>query len=577
MARGLSHDKQGEIGLCRDMGEIKNVCLVDGPLSLAAALGDLGCDVLRLAGERGGTLDLGEALARARDGRGFTPDLVVQTEFLGPRCLIEGLDALPCPTVFWCMDPHLNGHWHAPYARLFDLVCSTQRAAIPTIAGRGAADVRWLPSFGLHPSCPDHGKRSRDVAFAGRLTAERPGRKWMVELVERHCAGHVLTVTEGLSFSAMMALYRDARIVPNESILNEINFRLFEAASCGCLVLDQHLGEEQAALFEPGREFDTYADGVELADKLGLYLKHPRLTQAMGRAASQRVLAEHTIHHRAGQLLEYGRDAASRRARGREADAWMALTMAAMWETGMFGGSIREILPRLSGGAGAIDLAASPELVCAAMRVQARAGMTARLSALVDGLLAAGLWEDSAEVNLTGSMAALRLERFDAAKSFWYRHLRKADVKSPGPPATPDDLRILWARDTARRGAVVRSGFGYDPAAHLPAAASECLLAVLAHRPEDPPVMRLLDSMLRPLPGYSQLRVGLLSSLTLREGDDWRLALELALANLRCCRVESGLEELALARKLAESQGQERFFARALAAGDRSGRLAQAE
>ncbi|MFH1914351.1 MAG: glycosyltransferase [Pseudomonadota bacterium] len=556
------------------MGEIKNVCLIDGPQSLAAAFGELGCEVLRLAGSGGSVLDLGQALAQAREGRGFEPDLVVQAESLGPRCLLAGLDALACPTMLWCMDPHLNGYWHAPYARLFDLTCSSQRAAIPVLAGRGAADVRWLPTYGLRSPNPAHGQRTRDAAFVGRLTAARPGRTWMVRLLERACAGHVLTVTDGLSFKAMLDLYRDARIVPNESILGEVNFRLFEGASCGCLVLGQDLGDEQAALFEPGREFDTYADGVELEEKLCMYLKNPRLTQAMGRAGRERVLAEHTVRHRAQRLLEYGRDAADCRARGREADTWLALTVAAMWEADMFGGSAQEVLARMAGGPGAIDLTVSPEVACAAMRVQAMAGMTTALGVAVDSLLAAGLWEDSAEANLTGSMAALRLDRFDAAKSFWYRHIRSTGIRNPGPPGSPDDLCILWARDAARRGTVVRAGFTFDPATHLPAAASECLLAVLAHRPEDPAVTRLLDTMFRPLPGFSQLRVGLLSSLTLRERDDWRLALELALANLRSCRVKSGLEELAVARKLAESQGQERAFARALAAGDRSGMVA---
>lgn len=565
---------RGKSGYVRGMGEIKNVCLIDGPQLLATAFDKLGCDVLRLAGSGGAVLDLGEALARAREGRGFVPDLVVQIESLGRRCLLAGLDSLACPAMLWCMDPHLNGYWHAPYARLFDLTCSSQRAAIPALAGRGAADVRWLPTFGLSSPSPAHGQRTRDVAFVGRQSAARPGRTWMVRLLERSCAGHVLTVTEGLSFGAMLDLYRDARIVPNESILDEVNFRLFEGASCGCLVLGQDLGEEQASLFEPGREFDTYADGVELVEKLGLYLKNPRLTQAMGQAGRARVLAEHTVRHRAQRILEYGRDATDRRARGREADIWLALTVAAMWEAGMFGGSAREVLARLAGGAGAIDLTVSPEMVCAAMRVQAMAGMTAPLATTVDSLLAAGLWEDSAEANLTGSMAALRLGRFDAAKSFWYRHIRSTGIKNPGPPGSPDDLRILWARNAARRGAVIRSGFAFDPATHLPASASECLLAVLNDRPEDPPIMRLLDTMLRPLPGYSQLRVGLLSSLTLRERDDWRLTLDLALANLRSYRVEPGLEELAVAQRLAKSQGQERAFARALAAADRSGLLA---
>ena len=87
------------------------------------------------------------------------------------------------------------------------------------------------------------------------------------------------------------------------------------------------------------------------------------------------------------------------------------------------------------------------------------------------------------------------------------------------------------------------------------------------------PALRLLDTMLRPLMGYEQNRVGFLSMLTLHEPDDWRLALEIALANLKSYRLDSGMEELHLARAMAQKQRQERMFEKALAARDRSGLL----
>jgi hypothetical protein len=553
------------------MGEFKNICLIDAPASLANAFGALGCEVLQLAGTPGPFLDLGRTLARCE--RPFVPDLVLQVESLGPRCIVTGMDGLDCPAVLWCIDPHLNGYWHAPYARLFDVTCSTQRSALPVLRGRGAADVRWLPTYGHGSICPDHATRTNDAAFVGRLTADRPARAWMVRLLERSCAGHTLAVTEGLSFRDMMDLYRDTRIVPNESILGEVNFRLFEGASCGCLVLGQELGEEQEALFVPGREMDTCADAVEMEEKLALYLKNPRLTQAMGRAARERVQAEHTPAHRIRRIFDMARNAACRRARGSEAAFWTGLTVAAMWEGRMIGLSAAAVLAMLGDNVPAM-VAASPHSACAALRVLAAAGETGPMEIAMDALLAAGLWPDSVEVNLAGSMAGVRLGRFEAARAFWSRHVRNAGVRNPGPPDTPTALLTLWARDLSHRGVVVRAGFPFDPAAHLPGAATECLLAVLAEQPEHLPTLRLLDTMLRPLPGQAQFRVGLLSSLTLHERGDWRATLELALANLRAYRVESGMDELALARRLATEQDQERAFARALAASDRAGLLA---
>lgn len=569
--RGYPMTRGGETGYGPIMRDMKKICLIDSPVTLKAAFEELGCDVLALKGSPEPFFALDETLAE----REFSPDLVLQVESLGPRCLVTGLDGLACPALLWCVDPHLNGYWQGAYARLFDLTCSTQLASVPVLRERGARDVRWLPTFGHGSACPDHAARAWDAAFVGRLTAGRSARTWMVRLLEARCAGYALAVRQGLTFGEMMDLYRDARIIPNESILGEVNFRLFEGASCGCLVLSQALGEEQEALFAPGSEFDTYGDAVELDEKLAMYLKNPRLTQAMGRAARERVLAEHTPLHRARRILELARDAVEGRARGRDADLWTGLTVAAMVEGDVIGISAGDALARLAGNGRDTAMADLPaDVACAILRVQAVGGKTGPMEATVNALLASSLWADSPGVNLAGSMAALRLGRFDAARAFWYRHVKAMGLKNPGQPDAPAALRTLWARDLSRRGRVVRAGFAFDPGVHLPDSAMECMLAVLADQPEDLSSLRLLDAMLRPLPGLSQLRVGYLSVLTLHERKDWRLALELALSSLRACRLEPGLEELALARNLARSQGQASAFARALAAGDSSGLLA---
>ena len=67
-----------------------------------------------------------------------------------------------------------------------------------------------------------------------------------------------------------------------------------------------------------------------------------------------------------------------------------------------------------------------------------------------------------------------------------------------------------------------------------------------------------------------------LSDLTLRRRDDWRAGLELGLCNLRCYRPAQGLDELALAERLAGEQGQGEEFAQALAQADPSGRVLRA-
>jgi len=561
---GFPLARGAKTGYRRHMPEAKNVCLIDGTGAIVQGFQAAGCTVINLKGSPKPFLSLPEAL----DAQGFRPDLVVQEESLGPRCLVTGLDQVGCPVLHWCVDPHLNAHWHGAWARLFDLTCSTQKRWLPRLRERGARDVRWLPWYGHPLGWTEHAARTTDVAFVGRVTPQRPARRWLVEFLRERTEGYRLGLHQDVKYSEMLALYHDARIVPNESIFGEVNFRLFEAASCGCLVLGQDLGEEQAELFEPGREMDTCADVVEFEHKLSLYLGSARLTGAMGRAAYERIRAEHLALHRARRLLEYAADAADNRARGAEAETWTALTLAGLWEAGMSSLKVDAVLERL-------DRAVPDGGVAAAvLGVQAKAGQVRRLEANVAALLAGDLYADHAGLNLAGSMAALRLGQFKGAKAFWYRHCRTSGGRECAPPRDEAELLTLWARDLHRRGQTLRAGFPFDPKVHLPGAACECLLALLHREPSHLPTLRLLDSLLRPEAGLEQARVGFLSMLTLHERDDWRLALEIGLADLKSFRLESGLEELQLARDLAHRAGQGTLFDRAIAARDRSGLLA---
>ena len=75
-------------------------------------------------------------------------------------------------------------------ARLFDLTCSTQRAWIPALRGRGAGDVRPLPWFGHDLAWKDPAERATDVAFVGRITGQRPARRWLKEFLEARTRGY---------------------------------------------------------------------------------------------------------------------------------------------------------------------------------------------------------------------------------------------------------------------------------------------------------------------------------------------------------------------------------------------------
>ncbi len=510
-------------------------------------------------------------LPAALEESGISPDAIVQQENLTRRVLVAGLGNYDCPKLFWGLDPHLNAHWQAYYARLFDLTCSTQKRSIPDLRLRGAADVRWLPWF-----APAGGewvpwsKREHKIAFVGRITPQRPAREWMVDLLKTQFKEAQPAIRDGLAFNEMLDLYRHSMLAPNETIFNETNLRLFEAAACGCLVFNPDTGEEMEGLFEPGKEVEVFDTIADLRELLTQHLADTRRAQAMGRAAFERTQTEHRMEHRVKRMHDYLRDAGSHAASGDEENKWFWLSAFALLEAGLCGIPATTVLREITA------LKQDADVTTALLRAQTGSGSRETLGNM-QVILAGKLHEHSLDINVAGSMLALRNAQeqafWDCAKTFWYRHLQTTGTTAPQPPQDAQHLYLLWARELRKQGRILKSGFAFDPKRHLPSTAVECLMAVLHQEPQHLEALQLLEAMTRDIRGLEQSRVGYLSILTLFKRNDWRMGLELALANLRAFRLQPGLEELAVARSLAREQGQQAHFERSLKARDPWGRL----
>lgn len=539
-----------------------NICLVSVAHPIAQALEHSGHAVLHLMPKAGRVLDLAAALHE----RSFDPDLILQQEVLADRILLSNLDAFPCPKLFWAIDPHLNAFWQAAYARLFDVVLSTQKRWLPELRARGAAQAEWLPWFGRQLDWIPFGKRTHDIGFVGRLTGQRPARQWFVEFLAQRFPGRVFLARD-LKYADMIEAYRQTRLAPNESIFGEVNFRLFEAASAGCLVLNQDLHEELDGLFSPGLEIEVFGEVVELGERLGHLLADQHRAQATARAGYERIAASHLPGHRAARILEIAQAAGRNAATGPEAEAWLWLAAFALWEAGRMPldpGRLARALPALP---------PTPQALSALVRFQVGSNRQEEAAQTLTAILAGNLHPASLELDLAGSVAALGLGLRDQARQFWLRWL-KHGTGPRAPAETPADgkhLLRLWAHELRRAGIVLRPGFPFDERLHLPATAVECLLSVLKDEPEELAVLRELDAMLVNFRGVEQSRVGLLSVLTLHERRDWRLGLEIGLCDLRSFRREAGLEELRVALSLAESQNQAKAFLRVLKARDPRG------
>ncbi|EGJ49854.1 glycosyltransferase [Desulfocurvibacter africanus] len=534
------------------------ICLVS-PYALQKPLEALGHEVLALH-PKPGILDIAAELARKR----FAPDLLVQVETLGPRVVLTGLPALRCPRLFWSVDTHLNLFWHRHYIRLFDGALTTQPHLVEELTAQGVPAF-WLPWHGLERAWKPWDSRDLGVHFIGRMTEHRPARTWMIQhLTARFNASH----HADLPYADMLATYERARIAPNEAICGEINFRLFETASCGCAVVTPDTDPGLAELFAPEREMLVFSDVLELDERIGFLLRNPTKAERMARAGWERVQACHLPQHRAARLLELAAGLPARtREPGRDEEA-MVLTLHTLVRDGIL--NLRtDMLNALLA-----PLEQTPAVLQARFQLAAEHLGPAAVRALA-GIVLTKVGAVEPEVLCAGSMAAEFLGEHELALSLWHRRLLdmgKQDAARLPKSPDPAGLAKAWAAELTRLGHCMEPGFRFALERHTPSTAHHCLLLALKHDVRDLEATRNLEMLLGRERGTEASRLSLLSHLCLHQPRDWRLGLRLALLNLKVHRHGPGLEELCAAQAAARSQGSEDRFLRMLAGLDSSGR-----
>lgn len=522
-------------------------------LHLARALTELGHTVLELR-PSAGLVRIGPMLDS------FRPDLFIQQETLGPRTLIADMDRLDCPKVFWSIDTHLNGFWHRYYGRLFDLVCTTQQHWLPWLRACGL-QAAWLPWYGMQRPAGPWDQRG-GAAFIGRVTPERPIRGWFLDLLGRVDG---FEAVQDLDFTAMLKRYDLTRIVPNESIFGEINFRLFEAASCGCAVINPDI-PGLPDLFEPGEEVAVYRDGAELLHWITRLHSDDALARLLGTRARIRVWREHLPEHRALTLLDTVREVTRKAQTGVSSDISFWLALYRLREAGRLAITADELERTFFG------LPADEEVLAVLLRLRAARSRDSFMS-LAAPVIETGQYAESPAVNLAGSMGALRHGDSALARLFFLRHRRWAGLHCPAPQTEAVSICLAWAGELQRLNEISRPGFTFNPTRNLPESALECLVLASEAAPHNREIYRSMDRLLERSPGWEALRLQAMSYLGLRERDNWRLGVRLGVTNCQAFRLSQGLEELLAALDAARRQGEEKRFWAMLDGLDRSGRI----
>lgn len=524
------------------------ICCVDAPV-LAEAFRRAGYDVLSIRPRTEGLAPHGLLdLATHAPLRDFAPQLLLQQEVLGPRTLLKGVQSLDCVTAFWSIDTHLNSFWHRHYGRLFDRVFTNQPAWVERLAELGLPHMderAILAMCAPERDCPPQASRDVVLGFVGRVTPERPIRQWMVEHLTETWG---LQVESDLTHAQMLDFYGRCLLVPNEAIAGEVNFRLFEASSRGGLVLSPTTCRGQSHFFSPGEELAVFEDVHELDELLAYFSRKPEAAAAMGRAAWQRVQAEHLARHRAAHVVRVMESASQARATGAEAKRQWTATRTMLALGGMLDAMLNEVGDEL------VAMLAQADWRAFAMDALHALGSTAVVDKLVAEMASEGehgTGHDDPHTNRAAACVALARQTPEGDRLARWFALRDAGAltgtQRPKVLSEPAGVYRYFARRMLKQGleATLRPGFRFDETRHLPATQVELLLCAYAHVQQPPPndgtaetldIIRELDRALTPHPGMEAMRIGLLSHYTLHRPDDSRAEAELARLNAVCFR-----------------------------------------
>lgn len=517
------------------------VCISSFP---SAALRKCGHNVLDLHPAPG--LHSLQALLAPHD---FIPDAVFQDENLGSRILLTDLPTFSCVKIFRSLDSHLNMFWHYLYGRLFDTVLT------PHLALHAREDAkRRLPHLvrmakeGNARAFRPHAERGHMLGFVGRISAERSARQNMLRLL----APYNLVMRDDLTREAMLHAYDDVRVLPNESLCGEVNFRLMEGASCGCCLVTGNIGEDQDVLLEPEKECLVYSDGLELLEILDRLVARPEEAERIGRAAWKRIQAEHLPEHRAETLVRT-MEHAGRAASGEDAAVLLALSITQLVRCGIFiedpgrtDARLRVFPPR-------------PSTLTARVQIASENGDENLRDALLREILLSGIGADELETAGVCSFAAVFARDLQLAEQFRQRYHRARGMEAPLAAQSPYHLCLLWAQEYRRAGKIAQPGLPVKEKS-CPESAVEALLLAGRFAGSDSEWRRRLtepDCMPRL---YPQVLLDALRALRREDPQNWRLALREAFVCFENFALPQGEQALIEAWNAACICGRDRDF-----------------
>lgn len=229
---------------------------------------------------------------------GFEPDRIVIYDDSSP-ITFAGLDDLEVPLFFYSVDTHHHFEMHRELRAAVDGMVVAQADYLDYMTATGES-VGWMPLWASVEYGSEQHSKEFDACFVGTLNPILNPRR--VEFLKRLQSCAPITVTSGI----FADIFPKSHIILNQTVKQDLNFRVFEAMISGSLVLTERINNRLFDLFREGEHLVTYTpdDHLDAAEKIAFYRSQPKEARRIGEAGRAEILRAHLPRHRAAQLLD---------------------------------------------------------------------------------------------------------------------------------------------------------------------------------------------------------------------------------------------------------------------------------
>lgn len=233
---------------------------------------------------------------------GFQPDVLVVADKSRPPFVL-GMENFPCLTVFYAVDSHIHA-WYPFYGQGFDACLVSLGDHLQKFRGPylGEDRIFWSPPYARDEDKPDPSVQPEwDCLFVGNVDAgAMPGRARFLRELEQRIPG--LQIKSG----NYQKLFPKGKILLNQAIDGDLNFRVFEAMGCGGCLVTPRIKHGFDRLFVDGEHLVAYApdDPGDAAYRINFLLEHPDIVSYIQKTGLAEIDAKHRARHRAESFTD---------------------------------------------------------------------------------------------------------------------------------------------------------------------------------------------------------------------------------------------------------------------------------